>query len=47
VSYVAANGLIRNLCQLEVLSETTGGSRNRVFRFAQYLDLFADVTLPR
>jgi Fic family protein len=46
VSYVAANGLIRELCQLEVLSETTGGSRNRVFRFGPYLDFFADVTLP-
>lgn len=42
VSYVAANGLIRELCQLEVLSETTGGSRNRVFRFGPYIDLFAD-----
>lgn len=46
VSYVAANGLIRELCQLGVLGETTGGSRNRVFRFGPYLDLFADATVP-
>ena len=42
ISYVAANGLIRELCELDVLSETTGGSRNRVFRFGPYIDLFAD-----
>jgi len=30
VSYVAANGLIRELCELDVLSETTGNYRNRV-----------------
>jgi len=45
VSYVAANGLIKELCDLEVLSETTGGNRNRVFRFGPYMDLFADVTV--
>jgi Fic family protein len=43
ISYVAANGLIRELSQLGVLKETTGGSRNRIFRFGPYLDLFADV----
>ena len=43
VSYVAANGLIGELCELGVLSEITGGSRNRVFRFGPYIDLFADV----
>lgn len=47
VSYVAANGLIRELCELGVLSETTGGNRNRIFRFGPYLDLFADVTLDQ
>jgi Fic family protein len=46
VSYVAANGLIRELCELQVLSETTGNYRNRVFRFGPYLDLFADVAAP-
>jgi Fic family protein len=43
VSYVAANGLIGELCELGVLSEMTGGSRNRIFRFGPYIDLFADV----
>jgi Fic family protein len=43
VSYVAANGLIGELCDLGVLNEMTGGSRNRVFRFGPYTDLFADV----
>lgn len=45
ISYVAANGLIRELCDLDVLSETTGNYRNRVFRFGPYLDLFADVKI--
>jgi Fic family protein len=45
ISYVAANGLIRELCEVAVLSETTGGNRNRVFRFGPYLDLFADVSV--
>jgi Fic family protein len=43
VSYVAANGLIGELCENGVLTEITGGSRNRVFRFGPYIDLFADV----
>jgi Fic family protein len=43
VSYVAANGLIKELCELGVLAETTGGNRNRVFRFGPYIDLFRDV----
>lgn len=43
VSYVAANGFIRELCDAGILNETTGGSRNRVFRFSPYLDLFNDV----
>jgi Fic family protein len=44
ISYVAANGLIRELCEVAVLSETTGGNRNRIFRFGPYLDLFAEVS---
>lgn len=43
ISYVAANGLIREFCGLGVLAETTGNYRNRLFRFEPYLDLFADV----
>jgi Fic family protein len=43
VSYVTANGLLKELSDLGVLSEITGGSRNRVFRFGPYIDLFTDV----
>jgi hypothetical protein len=43
VSYVAANGMIKDLCGLGALSEVTGGSRNRVFRFGPCIDLFAEV----
>jgi Fic family protein len=44
ISYVAANGLVKELCSAGILTETTGGSRNRIFRFDPYLDLFVDVT---
>lgn len=43
ISHVAANGLIKELSEIGVLTETTGGTRNRVFRFGPYIDLFADV----
>ncbi len=43
MSYVAANGLIAELSKIGLLSEVTGASRNRIFRFAPYLDLFNDI----
>jgi Fic family protein len=43
VSFAAANSLISELTGLGVLTEMTGGSRNRVFRFGAYIDLFRDV----
>jgi Fic family protein len=43
VSFAAANGLIGELVELGVLREITGASRNRVFRFGPYIDLFSDV----
>jgi len=43
VSFAAANNLISKFCDLGVLSETTRGSRNRVFRFGPYIDLFSEV----
>jgi Fic family protein len=43
VSYVAANGLIGELRKIGLLSEVTGGSRNRIFRFDPYLDLFNEI----
>jgi Fic family protein len=44
VSFPAANGMINDLQRVGVLSEVTGGRRNRIFRFTPYLDLFSDVT---
>jgi Fic family protein len=43
VSFPAANGMIGDLQKAGVLTEVTGGRRNRLFRFDPYLDLFADV----
>ena len=43
VTFPAANGMIRDLQKAGVLTEVTGGRRNRMFRFDPYLDLFADV----
>lgn len=41
-SYAAANNLVKRLESLGLLQETTGQSRNRRFRYAPYIDLFAD-----
>ncbi len=46
VSFPAANSMINDLQMVGVLTEITGGRRNRMFRFGLYLDLFADVTEP-
>jgi Fic family protein len=43
VSFPAANGMINDLQKAGVLTEVTGGRRNRMFRFGPYLDLFSDV----
>jgi Fic family protein len=43
VSFPAANAMISELRRMGVLSEVTGGRRNRMFRFDPYLDLFTDV----
>ncbi len=43
ISFPAANGMIGELSKIGLLSEVTGGRRNRMFRFDPYLDLFADV----
>jgi len=42
ISYPSANTLIGGLRDMGLLEEVTGGSRNRMFRFAPYIDLFAD-----
>lgn len=44
VSFPAANGMVNELQKVGVLTEVTGGRRNRMFRFDPYLDLFADIT---
>jgi hypothetical protein len=38
--------MITELCKIGLLSEVTGGRRNRMFRSDPYLDLFADVAEP-
>lgn len=43
VSIPAANRMINELHDKQILAEVTGGNRNRLFRFAPYLDLFDDV----
>ena len=40
ISYKAANDLIGLMCKHEILQEITGQTRNRVFIFAPYLNIF-------
>ncbi|MEO1224983.1 MAG: Fic family protein [Pseudomonadota bacterium] len=42
-SYPAANSIVAELCEIGVLVETTGWQRNRRFRYARYIELFADL----
>jgi Fic family protein len=42
VSFTSANQLIRRFVDLGILSEITGYSRNRRFRYGEYIDLFGD-----
>ncbi len=41
-THQTANSLIQKLVDLKILKENTGTSRNRVFVFRRYLDLFMD-----
>jgi Fic family protein len=41
VTPATANGFIQDFVKLGILRETTGGKRNRIFTFTEYLDLFA------
>jgi Fic family protein len=43
VSFTAANAMIADLTSMDLVSEVTGGRRNRMFRFDPYLELFTDV----
>ena len=40
VTFATANKLVREFEQMRLLEETTGGERNRRFRYAPYLSLF-------
>lgn len=40
-TYAAANSLVSRLVALKILVEMTGYARNRVFRFASYIDQFS------
>lgn len=46
-SYVTAAKVVGALEQLEILKETTGHSRNRVYRYDPYLTLFDTQALPQ
>ena len=39
-TYPAANQLVERLVRLNVVAEMTGQARNRLFRYAPYIDLF-------
>ena len=41
-SFAAANQLVARLCELEILREMTGYSRNRRFRYEPYVQLFTE-----
>ena len=40
VTYKSANALIKDLCEDDYLKELTGQSRNRIFVFQKYMDIF-------
>lgn len=47
LSFARANGLVRQLQNLGLLSETTGRRRNRVFAYEPYMALFREDSTPR
>jgi Fic family protein len=42
ITYQSANGRVQRFIELGSLREMTGQSRNRLFRFAPYIELFTD-----
>ena len=42
ISFTAANQLMRRFIEHQILTEMTGHTRNRQFRYRPYIDLFAD-----
>ena len=43
ISYPNANNLVDKLCENEILFEVTGQSRNRLFFYSPYIDLFSEI----
>ena len=43
VSYTSANNLVQRMVDLGLMTEITGQTRNRRFRYGHYIDLFASV----
>jgi len=43
LTYANANNVVKQLCDVGLLKESTGGKRNRQFRYDPYLMLFRDV----
>jgi Fic family protein len=43
ISYPNANNLIVKLCENEILFEVTGQSRNRLFFYSPYIELFSEI----
>jgi hypothetical protein len=41
VSFTAANNLMNRFVEEKILVEVTGQSRNRQFRYSDYINLFA------
>ena len=46
VTYAGANSLVSRLTDMGLLQEITGQRRNRVFRYAPYLNLFSETQRP-
>lgn len=46
ITYAGANSLVSRLTDMELLQEITGQRRNRVFRYAPYLNLFSETQRP-
>ncbi|MDJ0910992.1 MAG: Fic family protein [Woeseiaceae bacterium] len=42
VSFASANRLVERLVDVGILTEATGNARNRVFRYQNYINIFAD-----
>lgn len=41
-TFAGANSIVARLVEIGILQETTGNRRNRVFRYAPYIDLFGE-----